>query len=186
MKLAICMILVGGARAFQLSGRMAQPLPSPAMTQPVHKYRSICFLSSDSDDNASDDTTIPDQLASQPQSDPSTQRSIDPLIANLTRMDEETINAKRTNLPIWGELVLDRSLFVLVPVLLFAILGIGTSVLVAVNAQDQIIAALDETSQQVMLKGASGSAVTEGCRGLCSSQEQDLESLRLYLNAFKK
>lgn len=114
-------------------------------------------------------------------------RRLDPLVASLTRMDDETRNAARMEIPMWGELILDRSLMVLVPVALFAVLGFGTSLLVILNSQDAIVDTLLEASAAaadpaVYLKGVAPPDVDPNvCRGLCGAQEENLEAMRAFM-----
>lgn len=105
---------------------------------------------------------------------------LDPLLVSVTRMDDATKSAPTMNVPIWGEVILDKSLFVLLPVAAFAVLGFLSFIVVAANSGDAFINAMNENA---MLKGYPTPTTEEGCRGLCSSQEQDLESLRTYMKA---
>lgn len=109
---------------------------------------------------------------------------MDPLIASLTRMDEETINAKRMQIPIWGELILDKSLIVLIPAAFFAVIGFAMSIYVILNSQDAIVDALADASSPAYLKGVSEGTNVDpnACRGLCGSQQDDLEALRGIMN----
>jgi hypothetical protein len=108
-------------------------------------------------------------------------------------MDDDTINAPRTNVPLWGELILDRSLLVLLPVATFAVVGFFLSVYVGVNAQDTFVDALAETARQQssQLPGvpppAGGVVLDESaCRGLCSNQEQDLQNLAGFMESLRR
>jgi hypothetical protein len=121
------------------------------------------------------------------------QKRLDPLVASLTRMDDDTINAPRTNVPLWGELILDRSLLVLLPVAAFAVVGFALSVYVGVNAQDDFVNALVETAKQQSsqlgaVPPAAGGVVLDesACRGLCSNQEQDLQSLKGFMESLRR
>jgi hypothetical protein len=110
---------------------------------------------------------------------PSTTQPVrmDPLVQSLTRMDQDTANAPSMQIPIWGELILDRSLYVLLPVAGFAVIGFFLSVYVGLNVSDDWVSSVTTPAKVV---------VDDGCRGLCSSQDQDLEGLRTFMNRFAK
>lgn len=116
-------------------------------------------------------------------------KKLDPLVSSLTRMDDETKNAPTIQIPIWGELILDKSLFVLIPVASFAIIGLLTSLYILTNSGDEFVNAVNENAilQSVPTfkppMSASEASVIEGCRGLCSQQESDLEGLRIFMNS---
>jgi hypothetical protein len=110
------------------------------------------------------------------------QKRLDPLVVSLTRMDSETQNAPRTNIPLWGELILDKSLIVFIPVTVFAVVGFFLSVYVAVNSQDAFVEAWSEAAQQQSVTVVDESA----CRGLCSNQAQDLEGLKVFMDSLRK
>lgn len=115
-------------------------------------------------------------------------KKIDPLLASLTRMDEETINAPRMQVPLWGELILDKSLFIFLPIAAFAIIGVLTSIYVALNSGDAFVDAMasSELVKSLSTPPSATTAEVEGCRGLCSSQEQDLEGLKVFMNSLRK
>ena len=114
------------------------------------------------------------------------QRKLDPLVKSVTRMDEATRNAPTMQVPLWGELILDKSLFVLLPVAAFAVLGLLTSIYVAINSGDQFVQALSETTSVQPPAAATTPTDPNVCRGLCSSQEQDLEGLAVFMNSLRK
>jgi hypothetical protein len=118
----------------------------------------------------------------QPPLTPPQQRpTLDPLFLAVTKMDRQTARARSIEIPIWGELILDRSLFVLLPIFVFAVGGVLLSVFVLVNSGDTFVDAIAENSFQQGLAPSTSSMHEEGCRGLCSSQAQDLEGLRTYM-----
>eukprot|EP00977_Amphora_coffeiformis_P012044 scaffold2974_cov181-Amphora_coffeaeformis.AAC.12 len=114
-----------------------------------------------------------------PPSTPQPKR-LDPLVQSLTRMDAvDDPNAKTVQVPIFGELVLDKSLYIFVPAVAFAVIGFVTSIYVALTATDEwVIPSQSEQTPKVINDS--------GCRGLCSQQEQDLEGLREYMQRFAK
>jgi len=101
-------------------------------------------------------------------------------------MDEDTARADTVQVPLWGELILDKSLFVLLPLAAFAIGGVLLSLYVLANSGDEFVAALQENAVLQSASPSSGAAASvageEGCRGLCSSQAQDLEGLKAYMS----
>ena len=117
-------------------------------------------------------------------------KRLDPLVASLTRMDEETANAKTMSVPLWGEVILDKSLFVFLPVAAFAILGLGLSVYIAFNSQDQLSQAVEQVQQVTQDYNLAGAKPPEidpdACRGICSSQQEDLQDLANFMGRLAK
>ncbi len=114
-------------------------------------------------------------------------RRLDPLIASLTRMDDTMRNAPTVKAPIFGEIPLDGSLVVLVPTTLIVIVGFVMSIYIAFNSQDVIVASLNDLNKDIVTSVSGGppqilAPDENGCRGLCSTQEQDLEGLRVFMN----
>jgi hypothetical protein len=140
---------------------------------------------SDTDEPQSTPTEI--RVGNQPAGTPSTTTSapqLDPLFKAVTRMDEETANAKSIPVPLWGELILDRSLFVLLPVAAFGIGGFLLSIYVAMNSGDAFSNAFVDGDLARVVQEST--PVENACRGLCSSQEDDLEGLRNFMSKFAK
>lgn len=124
-----------------------------------------------------------------PSPPPVPQKRLDPLMASLTRMDPETANGPTRNIPIFGEVPVDGSLVVLVPAAVIAFLGVILSIVVAVNSSDEIVNSLsnvvDDISQTASTK--TNMVYDESvCRGLCSSQSDDLEGLRKFMETLRK
>jgi hypothetical protein len=115
-------------------------------------------------------------------------RPMDPLVRSLTRMDETATdkNAPTRKIPLLGEVVLDRSLFLFVPAAVFAVLGFILSLAVIWNSGDTIVADLMSTDTTASSTPSSLTAPRPptDCRGICSSQEQDLEGLRNFMSSF--
>jgi hypothetical protein len=116
-------------------------------------------------------------------------KRMDPLMATLTRMDPATANAPTKNVPLFGEVPVDGGLTVLVPAAVIAVLGFIFSIVVAVNSQDELVRTFsqvtDGVSQQVAQQ-PNKAYDPNVCRGLCSSQEQDLEGLRAVMESLRK
>jgi hypothetical protein len=117
-------------------------------------------------------------------------KRLDPLIASLTRDDSASSNAETTNVPLLGEVPLDGSLLVLVPALVIGVLGFVMAIYIALNAQDSFVDQLNDLSQDfndLAVSKTNVAAPTDGaCRGLCSSQEADLNSLRTYMEGLSR
>lgn len=120
---------------------------------------------------------------------PAPSRILDPLMDTLTRVDSATANLPTRNIPFFGEVPADGSLLVLVPAAFIAVLGFVLSIVVAINSKDAIVATLSQVSNELSQTAVSKSskAYDDGvCRGICSSQQEDLEGLKTFLNRLKK
>lgn len=116
-----------------------------------------------------------------PSGDATGRKRLDPLIASLTRIDEPTPdNVPMVQAPLLGEIPADGNLALLVPAAAISILGFIFSIVVAVNSKDSIV---EEFSKVELPKMEyTPTVVEEGkCRGLCSSQDEDLDGLRTYM-----
>jgi hypothetical protein len=118
---------------------------------------------------------------------PPKRRQLDGLMAAVTRAAPSTAatqNVKTTNLPFFGEMPVDGSLLVLGPAAVIAVVGFVMSVVVAFNAKDTFVDQLAQLSDDIntaaLVKTNQGS-LDGSCRGLCSSQEQQLEGMRAFM-----
>jgi hypothetical protein len=110
---------------------------------------------------------------------------MDPLIASLTRDDSDSTNVPTRQVPLFGELPADGNLALLVPAATIAILGFLLSIVVAFNSRDAIAQSL--SSVELSKMEYTPTVVEEGkCRGLCSSQEEDLDGLRNFMESINK
>lgn len=107
-------------------------------------------------------------------------KALDPLVRSLTRMDEETMNAPTMNVPLWGELIVDKSLMVLLPAGTFAVLGLLLSINVALNSRDKFVDPNPVLPPPVNNKVVKSD---DGCRGLCS---QDTANLENFMKSLRK
>lgn len=131
------------------------------------------------------DPTPPPQMARTPPSPPP--KRLDPLLASLTRVDPQAnVNAPKKNLPLLGEVTLDQNLFVLLPVAAFAVLGFVSFLLVALNSQDALVNAINEWNDSVINPPPPAPIDPNECRGLCSSQQEDLEGLRSFMEGISR
>ncbi|KAL3763811.1 hypothetical protein ACHAW5_002315 [Stephanodiscus triporus] len=110
-------------------------------------------------------------------------RGVDPLIASLTRIDEPTpANVPTVQVPLFGEIPADGNLALLVPAAAIGILGFLFSIVVAFNSRDAIVEELSTVELPKMQY--TPTVVDEGkCRGLCSSQDEDLDGLRNFMES---
>lgn len=114
-------------------------------------------------------------------SSPTNDASMDPLIASLTRDDSDLANVP-TRLPLFGEVPADGNLGLLVPAATIAILGFLLSIVVAFNSREVIVQSL--SSVELPKMEYTPTVIEEGkCRGLCSSQEEDLDGLRNFMES---
>ncbi len=114
---------------------------------------------------------------------PIERRRIDPLIASLTRIDEPTpSNVPMVQVPLFGEVPADGTLALLIPAAAISILGFILSIVVAFNSRDSIVQGL--SSVELPKMEYTPTIVEEGkCRGLCSSQDEDLDGLRNFMES---
>lgn len=121
---------------------------------------------------------------------PTPQKRLDPLVASVTRMDPNTANSETKNVPFFGEVAVDGGLTVLVPAAVIAVVGFIMSIVVALNSSDTIVNNLthlsDDVNAAALAKTNVVPDVAGGCRGLCSSQDEQLESMRVVMQGFAK
>eukprot|EP00594_Rhizosolenia_setigera_P014670 CAMPEP_0178956976 /NCGR_PEP_ID=MMETSP0789-20121207/10614_1 /TAXON_ID=3005 /ORGANISM="Rhizosolenia setigera, Strain CCMP 1694" /LENGTH=220 /DNA_ID=CAMNT_0020639087 /DNA_START=39 /DNA_END=701 /DNA_ORIENTATION=+ len=86
------------------------------------------------------------------------------------------------NVPLLGEIPVDGSLVVLLPAAGIAILGFLFSFVVAFNARDEIVTSLESVNPPPPKEIVKD----EGCRGLCSDQDEQLETLRGFMDGLRK
>ena len=140
-------------------------------------------------------TPITDGLQKQSESftsEPQPQQRLDPLLASLTRMDEEMMNTPTTKVPLLGEIPLDGSIVVLLPVALIAVVGFVMSINIAFNSKDIIVQKMDEANlsgKMYEINAAMSnppvkqSVEYDGCRGLCNNQDEQLDNMRNFMNS---
>jgi len=93
-------------------------------------------------------------------------------------------NPMANNPLIQGEVTLDGSLIVLVPAAVIAIGGFVLAFYIALTSSDQIVEALNAI-EVTPLKQRVMDDPTK-CRGLCSSQDEDLKGLEQYMKGFAR
>lgn len=104
-------------------------------------------------------------------------------------MDPEAIRGPTRNVPLFGEVPVDGGLVVLVPAAVIALLGFILSIVVAVNSSDELVAALSNVADDIAQTASQKTNMVydEGvCRGICSSQEEDLQGLAKFMESLRK
>jgi hypothetical protein len=134
------------------------------------------------DDNNSEPSPFPQQQPVQ------NERELDPLIMSLTRNDQ--LDSESVNAPLFGEIPVDGSLVVLLPALLIGVVGFAMSINIVLNSQDAIVDSLNQISQDAaaaaVAKTNIAAPLADGCRGLCSNQEADLQGLQTFMQGIGK
>lgn len=132
-----------------------------------------------------DEKVVVEEVAAIPVANPTpTIKRIDPLVASVTRTDNGPPvdpNTPTINLPIAGNVLMDQTFFVLVPVVLFAVLGGLLSLYVALNSGDAFSQAWN--AYETAISSPAGTKIVDPnvCRGLCSSQADDLQGLETFM-----
>mmetsp|Transcript_27755 Transcript_27755/g.75575 ORF Transcript_27755/g.75575 Transcript_27755/m.75575 type:complete len:245 (-) Transcript_27755:183-917(-) len=118
------------------------------------------------------------------------QRRMDPLMASLTRDNSDASPDQSTqNVPIFGEIPADGTLFLLVPAVVFAVLGFVLSLVIAVKSSDQIVesfAQAGDTIAQTASERTNRVYDESTCRGFCSPQPDDVEGLRNFMESITR
>ncbi|KAG7356176.1 hypothetical protein IV203_000862 [Nitzschia inconspicua] len=116
-------------------------------------------------------------------------KRLDPLMASLTRMDPSSVDVPTKNIPFLGEIPVDGSLALLIPAAGIAAVGFILSIVIAVRSSDEIVGLLSQVSDGINQAAVSKSSQVydeDLCRGICSSQQQDLDGLRSFMEGLKK
>ena len=148
-------------------------LPSAAF---VGKTKITTSLSSQANDDS--DPATPTFPQTPP---PPTAERLDPLVQSLTRMDDDVANGPTRNVPFFGEIPADGSILILAPVALIAVIGFILTIQIAFTSKDVWVSAIDELNAQLSKPPVKETVVTNSCRGLCSDQDEQLESLRSFM-----
>lgn len=176
--------LLPNADAFSVVPRY--PTLSLSATRPIHNRH----FSEAEPSQEPEEPEVPSNPPPPPRPPPQRRRSLDPLVASLTRSDDPSAQSTKTvKAPLFGEVPIDGSLVVLAPALVIGLVGFVMSIYVAINSQDAISDALSQVSNEINQAAVSKTNVVPAdgsCRGLCSSQDQDLENLASFLNTFRK
>jgi hypothetical protein len=111
---------------------------------------------------------------------PARSSSLDPLFTAVTKMDAKTVTAKTISIPLWGDLILDQSLFVLLPITAFAVIGILTSIFILINSTDDFATAIQDMRTAASAINVDDDGNELLCRGLCTNPN-NVEGLRQYM-----
>mmetsp|Transcript_15287 Transcript_15287/g.32155 ORF Transcript_15287/g.32155 Transcript_15287/m.32155 type:complete len:202 (+) Transcript_15287:83-688(+) len=176
--------------AFQTAVQTKAVVYSTSRTSSEHSRRHSTVLSESSSRDDFDtpvpeipaETPLPQSVPPQPQ----TKRTIDPLVASLTRIDEPTPDyVPSVQTPLLGEIPADGNLALLAPAAGIAVLGFIFSIVVAFNSRDAFVEELSAIELPKM--EYTPTVVEDGkCRGLCADQEKDLEGLRGFMDSLGK
>ena len=163
---------IGSAFAFRVGAPSIETKHRGASRHPhQHCRRSTIRLLSSPDDE--DYTDAP-------------QQRLDPLIASLTRIDEPTPdNVPTVQAPLIGEIPADGNLALLVPAAAISVVGFIFSIVVAFNSRDAIVSEVSKVELPKM-EYTPTKVDPEKCRGLCSSQEEDLDGLRNFMESLRR
>jgi hypothetical protein len=140
-----------------------------------------------SDEPVSQEVSVPKPAARSPPPPPPP-KIIDPLMASLTRNYSASATPTK-KIPFFGEVPVDGSLGLLVPVSIIAVLGVVLSIVVGLQSQDLIASAFNQVSDDLVNSATNQANQVyddDVCRGLCSSQETDLENLRSFMDGLGK
>ena len=108
---------------------------------------------------------------------PVQQPRMDPLMASLTRIDPETAGSSEAS---------EREKKLLYPALGFAAIGFLSSLFMTVTSMGTISAKLQQSTEVLSQPPVMNKQYDDTCRGLCSSQDQQLEDMRSFMNKFAK
>jgi len=112
---------------------------------------------------------------------------LDPLTSSLTRSDEPVPdNNPSQRAPLFGEVPIDGSVVVLAPAVVIGVLGIIFGIVVALNSEDSFVQEVSPAELTRMEYAPTKAEEGMSCRGLCSSQEEDLDGLRNFMGSLSK
>jgi hypothetical protein len=140
-----------------------------------------------SDEPVSQEVSVPKPAARRPPPPPPP-KIIDPLMASLTR-NYSASGTPTKKIPLFGEVPVDGSLGLLVPVAIIAVLGFVLSIVVGLQSQDLIASAFNQVSDDLVNSATNQANQVyddDACRGICSSQATDLEDLRSFMEGLGK
>ena len=140
-------------------------------------------------EDSSESSSLPTEPMKSPVQPSIPQKRLDPLMATLTRMDPEAVSGPTRNVPFFGEVPIDGGLVVLVPAAGIAFLGFVLSIVVALNSSDQLVASLSNVVEDISQTASQKTNMVYDesvCRGICSSQEADLQGLANFMENLRK
>mmetsp|Transcript_25596 Transcript_25596/g.28715 ORF Transcript_25596/g.28715 Transcript_25596/m.28715 type:complete len:224 (-) Transcript_25596:245-916(-) len=165
----------------------------------LHALNAFPTLSTDEEDDGDEITSplslstqqikVPQQVSPVSNSPPPVPpKRMDPLMASMTRDNPASANLPTRSIPLFGEVPVDGSLMLLVPAVVFAILGFVFSAVIAIKAQDQIVDVFDlnkvvNTMAQSAINQPNQVYDKNVCRGICSTQQDDLEGMYQFMKS---
>lgn len=160
------------------------------------QYRSLNVLNSSpdpTDENYDENYEAPPYVPPTPtRNSPEAvrRRAMDPLMASLTRDDSDASpDGPTQTVPIFGEIPADGTMMLLAPAVVFAVLGFITSAVIAFNSADQIVDSIAQTGESIAQTAQNRNNRVfdkDVCRGLCSSQEKDVDGMRNFMEAITR
>jgi hypothetical protein len=99
------------------------------------------------------------------------------------KLQQKASKFSSEKVPLLGEIPADGSIVVLAPVAAIAVLGFIMSINIAINSGDAIVQQIDQVTNVLSTPPAKKAIVSEGCRGLCSDQEQQLDNMRSFMQS---
>ena len=145
----------------------------------VNSQQSASILRSTPDENDEQQQQMmpPPEMNMANAPPPVQQPRMDPLMASLTRIDPETAGSSEAS---------EREKKLLYPALGFAAIGFFASLFMTVTSMDTISAKLQQSTEVLSQPPVMNKQYDDACRGLCSSQDQQLEDMRSFMNKFAK
>uniref|UniRef100_A0A7S3Q853 Transmembrane protein n=1 Tax=Chaetoceros debilis TaxID=122233 RepID=A0A7S3Q853_9STRA len=176
MKIITLSLMLAVAAAFAPSSHLAVH-----RSQTIHNRitsSSTRIFSSNENQNQNENEEKPSTPTPNFQTSPTPQdRTMDPLMASLTRDDGDSSKD-------------DNSLLILAPVALFAIVGLFLSINIGFQSKDIIGAEVTKVTKIMSSPPAKKAQVwndkVDGCRGLCSDQDAQLDSMSKFMNGLAK
>lgn len=107
------------------------------------------------------------------------QPRVDPLMASLIRTDQDPSSAGAKG-------VSESEKRLLFPALGFAAIGALLGIFRAFNSTDEIAAGFQQTTDAMSKPPTMKTKKYDNCRGICSSQDEQLESMRGFMNQLSK
>lgn len=199
-RLSSYILIVAAAMTAQSSSAFSiQPHSVALLSSSATRSSAVLYATegaASEDDNDDDESSSEPEAAAAPpvvpiaMPPPTPQKRLDPLVASVTRTDQANSSGETKNVPFFGEVAVDGGLTVLVPAAVIAVVGFIMSIVVALNSSDTIVNNLTHLSDDVNAAALAKTNVVPdnggGCRGLCSSQDEQLESMRKVMQGFAK
>ena len=160
--------------------------------QATARFAPLLFAASQEEEDATPTTpepaappVVPAAVFPQPP-----KKQLGGLIGSVTRVDPSApaATAKKTKVPFLGEIDVDGSILVLGPAVVLAVVGFVMAAVLAFSVKDDFVNQLSQLSTDIntVALDKTNQAGDGGCRGLCSSQDEQLESMRSFMQGLGK